>query len=275
MKKNKEINHKYLINLYHFVGDYLSSNKNDEEDLPSVIVSFCIVCEKIFKLVLYKKNPVLIFSNQKIKEDDALIAIAKKVNTKIETIKMRDVVNRFKMFFEDKFSENEMQSILSLYDLRNELVHGYVIDKEILADPEDIIKKMGTVWSKISEEASYLFGKNEIKYSKPKRRYIEAELEQVLIEEVRKKIKNKEDSLFSSTMSFVPEISESFVSPYAEKRCPRCGSYSFILKKSNDSPYESLVLYSGMASLYLCAECGLELTQKEYEIAKKIKTGSL
>jgi DNA-directed RNA polymerase subunit RPC12/RpoP len=275
MKKDKKINHKYLINLYHFVGDYLASSKNDEDDLPAVVVSFCTVCEKIFKLMLYEKNPVLIFSNKQIKEDDALISIAKKINTKIETIKMRDVINRFKLFFENKFSENEMQFIISLYDLRNELVHGYIIDEKVLVNPEDIVKKMGTVWGKVSEEASRLFGKNEIKYSKPKRKYAESELDKVLTEEVRKKIKNKENYLLSSTMSFVPEISESLVSPYAEKRCPRCGSYSFILKKSNDSPYESLVLYSGMASLYLCAECGLELTQKEYEIAKKIKTGSL
>ena len=277
MKKIKKIDHEYLINLYYLVGNYLSSADNDETELPGIVVSFCTVCEKIFKLMLYRENPVLIFDNSKIKDDDSLVSITKKMNTKIETIKMRDVVNRFKLFFEEKFSEDEIQSILSLYNVRNELIHGYVIDKEILSNVDDIIKKMGTVWGKISEEVISLFGKNEIKFSRPKKRYTESELETVLIEEVRKKIKNENENPFSSTLRFVsaPEFSDNLLSPYSEKRCPRCGSYSFVLKKSNNAPYEGLSLYSGIANLYLCNECNLELTQKEYEIAKNIKAGRI
>jgi hypothetical protein len=275
MKKIKKIDHKYLIDLYYLVGDYLSSNDSDETELPNVVVSFCVVCEKIFKLMLYRKNPVLIFDNLKIKDDDSLVAITKKINKKIETIKIRDTVNRFKLFFEKKFSEDEMQSILSLYNIRNELIHGYTIDKEVLVDIDDITKKMGTVWKKISEEAISLFGKNEIKFSKPKKKYTESELEKVLTEEVRKKIKSKEGDPFSIAVQLIPEYSETMLGSYARNSCPRCGSYNFSLKKLGDSLYEGLGLYSGLASLYLCSDCNLELTQKEYEIAKKIKAGSL
>ena len=276
MKKIKKIEHEYLINLYYSVGDYLSSSNNNEAELPGIVVSFCTICEKLFKLMLYRKNPVLVFDNSKMKDDNSIVAIAKKINIKIETIKMRDVINRFNLFFKNKFSEDEIQSILSLYNIRNELIHGYVVDKEALLDKDDTIKKMGTVWSKISEEIISFFGNTEIRLSKPKKKYTESELERVLEEEVKKKIKNENENLFSipflSTAELTPKFADSLgCGHYLERKCPRCGSYDFSLKKSNLNNYAISGYSSGIASLYLCNNCNLELTQKEYDIAKNLK----
>lgn len=279
MIKIKKIDHKYLIDLYYSVGEYLSASTNNDRDLPNIIVSFCTVCEKVFKLILYRENPVLIFDVSRMKDDDSLVAIIKKNNKDIETIKMRDTVNRFRLFFKEKFSEDEMQSLLSLYNVRNELIHGHLIDEKVIINKDDVIKKMGTIWEKISKEVIFLFGKNEIKYSKPKNKYTESELEKVLVEEVRKKIKNENENLFfpslSSSLKLVPEFPNSLAGHYSGKKCPRCGSYNFALKKANSNNNITPDYFSGIASLYLCNNCNLELTQKEYEIAEKIKRGSL
>ena len=52
-------NYQYLLNLYSLVDDYLARSSYKEEDLPEVVVAFCTVTEKIFKIKLYKKNFVV------------------------------------------------------------------------------------------------------------------------------------------------------------------------------------------------------------------------
>lgn len=287
MEEKNNKNFKYLLGLYSLVDDYLANVPTKQENLPDVVVSFCIATEKIFKIKLHKKNPVLVYENCKTKEDDALIAIIKERELDIETIRIRETVSRYNLMF-NFFSEDEIQVLFDIYNIRNHFVHGYKSDDNILLEKENIVKKMGTVWEKISIEAVSIFGKDLIKSNKPKKKYSEEELEKVLIEEVRKKIQSTDEYNVFSVISprgfnYQNPISSerlSVIAPTAYgfmgvgDQCPRCGSYDFSLDSQdfNSVSLNSLYNYGKTFSdLYKCKKCNLELTKKEYEIAKKLK----
>ena len=276
MKPKKD--HKYLLHLYYKVDDYLTNNQNNQEGLPDIVVSFCIVVEKIIKIKLHKKNPVLLFDNSKIKENDALVAIISKKEKNIETSKIGEILGRFKLVFKNIFSDDEMQALLDIYVIRNGFVHGYKPDSNILFDEEDIIKKLGTIWEKISNQAVILFGKDSIKKNKPKKKYSEEELEKVLEEEVRTKIKPIQRG-YGIQRGYrldddMLQVSGS-VFGFTSEKCPRCGSHEFSLDDRLNSDIYSVTSVSmypirTFSDLYKCKKCHLELTRKEYEIAKKL-----
>lgn len=268
----KKENYKYLIKLYLFVSEYLSTTPDKEEDLAEVVCSFCVFAERIFKIRLYKENPVLVFDNCKIKENDALIAVVKRnIDLNIDTIKIRELLCRYNLMFNNEFSDDETPILLSIYDIRNHLFHGYKADNIFFSDKEDIIKKMGTFWERIEKQAISIFGKEAIKESKPEKKYTKQELEKVLEDEVKKKI-NRGNHF---TFEFDIDLNRNTYSPFSlnREKCPRCGSYDF----SNDigSHFGSITLgvtqFGEIADLYKCKKCNLELTKKEYQIAKKIK----
>jgi hypothetical protein len=275
----KEENFNYLLRLYSQVGDFLAEISTGADDLPDVVVSFCTVTEKIFKIKLYNENPVLVYENTKIKECDALVAVIKRKELGIGTIKIRDALSRYNLMFENEFSEDEMQAILDIYDVRNNFLHGYKSDDDVLSDKESIIKKMGTVWEKISAQAVSIFGKDLIKANKPQKKYSEEELEKVLIEEVKTKIKPTINEYGASAFVDINTYQAyNFDSTFglAGEKCPRCGSFGFSLDSQNLSifPMANVGAYGQnrtVSDLYKCKRCGLELTKKEYERAKKIK----
>lgn len=282
--KKVEKNYKYLLRLYSQIDDYLSDDSYEEDNLPETIISFCIATERLLKIKLYQANPVLVFENCKIKENDALISVIKNKEQNIETIKINEVLDRYKLMFDEEFSDDEMQALIDIYKVRNHFIHGYKSDNEILKDKENIIKKMGTVWEKISQLAILIFGNDIIKPKKPKKKYTENELEGILTEEVKKKIKN--DKYLSGFNQF-PISGRGYggsVSLFGgEERCPRCGSYGFTFNNNHSngglvSDYSRIRWNSfnnyamgDFSDLYRCDSCNLELTKKEFEIAKKLK----
>ena len=275
----KITDHKYTLSLYTKVDEYLADNQQDRDNIADIIVSFCIVIEKTLKLKLYEKNPVLVFDLTRFKNNNSLVAVITKQDVDIETIKIFDVIERFRILHPKIFSDEELQILLDIYFVRNDLVHGYKEDSKILSDIENLIKKMGTIWEKLSGQAIVLFGKDNIKQSIPKKKYTEEELENILVGEVKKKIQPKEDSFGMhgylhnpySNIDFSPYITSSF----SEEKCPRCGLYGFSLDSKQDN-LDSFVtvtstIFGVYSNLYKCRKCNLELTKKEYEIAKKIK----
>ena len=64
-----EKNYKYLLRIYSLVDEYLAGTSTDPENLPEIIISFCVVTEKIFKIQLYRRNPILVYENVKIKDN--------------------------------------------------------------------------------------------------------------------------------------------------------------------------------------------------------------
>jgi hypothetical protein len=273
----KKENYQYLLQLYSLVDEYLAGIIKKQENFPEVVVSFCIITEKIFKIKLHKINPVLIFENSRIKDDDSLVTVINKKESDIETIKIEKLLNRYKLMFDGEFSDAEIQVIIDIYNIRNHFIHGYKSDENILADKENIVKKMGTVWEKISVQAMTIFGKNLVKAKKPKEKYSKEELEKVLVEQVRKKIesyKNDINNIYPRTIMSPNYPSINTFANVGEK-CPRCGEYGFskgsfnqdLFSISNVNPYQPNVT----SDLYKCSRCDLELTEKEYEIAKEIK----
>lgn len=286
MRKSNIDNYQYLLKLYNLVSEYLSANKKHDENLSEIIISFCTVTEKVFKIILYKKNPVLVFDHTKLKVDDELVSIVNNKERNVETIRSADTVNRYRLIFKDKFSDEEVLALRDVYNIRNDLIHGYKPDNKILLDEENIIKKMGTIWEKISEEVISLFGADKIKASKPRRKYTEEELESILLEEVRKKI-TKSDSSYNvggsfrdnpfnytdTSMIYLNDEVEVGLSgtEYSNNRCPRCGAYGF---SSGESMFSTAAVFSfgrKNPDLYKCKKCNLELTKKEYEMARKIQ----
>lgn len=278
MKKDN-INYKYLLRLYYLVDEYLADSKENYDNLPEVIVAFCVVVEKVLKIKLYKKNPVLVFDGSKFRDDDALMAIVNKKESDIETIRVREVIGRYKLLFNDEFSDDELQVLIDIYNIRNHFIHGYKSDELILLDRENIIKKMGTVWERVSNLVFTLFSKEVIKASrpkKPKQKYSEEELEEVLIEEVKKKIQSTKNEYgvfgFGDHVYQTPDYN-SFLS-FSGEKCPRCNSYGFSLNKPDFDMLSVTTIYSQQgffSDLYRCKKCNLELTRKEYEVAKKLK----
>ena len=278
MARKKE-NYQHLLRLYSLVDEYLSDIPAKQTNLPEIVVSFCIVTEKILKIKLHNKNPVLVYENAKIKDNNALIAVIKKKEFNIETIKIRETIARYRLMFDKEFSDDEAQVLIDIYDVRNHFVHGYKSDNDILSDRENIVKKMGTVWEKISAQAISNFGKKLIKANKPKEKYSKEELEKVLIEEVRKKIepdRNNFDGFLINPVSFVRATPYTHFTNDLVEICPRCGEYGFSKNGQGGSGSRFSTISANPLSvtsdLFKCNKCNLELTEKEYEIAKKLKS---
>lgn len=277
MKKNEQ-NYEYLLRLYSSVDEYLSDVSTKQENFPEVVVSFCIVTEKILKIKLHDENPVLVYENIKFKENDALTAVVKKKEPSMDTIKIRDVIDRYKLMFDGEFTDNEVKVLDDIYKIRNHFMHGYKSDDDVLSDKENTVKKMGTVWEKISNQAISIFGKDTIKENKPRKKYSEEELEKVLTEEVKTKIESIKDTYgkiayTTDVVCSTPIYGNAFILGYAGEKCPRCRSYEFSLDESNSDMFLLTSAYGTNRTfgLYKCRKCGLELTEKEYEIAKKLK----
>lgn len=274
---NKSNNYHYLLRLYSLVDEYLANTSAKQESLPEMVVSFCIVAEKILKIRLHEKNPVLIYENGKMKECDALIAVVKDCEVEIETIRFAETVKRYSMMFNEELSENEVQVLMDIYQIRNHFIHGYKSDDRILSDKENILKKMGTVWEKVSAQAISIFGKDLIKANKPRRKYSKDELEKILIEEVKKKIQSDKILLMDSfhshnaynPLAFHAIPYSSMLNIAVDEKCPRCGFYGFSVGQKEIYGYEILEP-AFRSSLYKCSRCNLELTEKEFEIAKRL-----
>ncbi|MES2087587.1 MAG: hypothetical protein V4467_01190 [Patescibacteria group bacterium] len=275
----KKSSHKYLLFLYSRVEEFLSSENSAEKEIPDNIVSFCIAVEKILKIKLHNKNPLLVFDTKYIQDSNSLSIIALKKEKDIETARIKEILGRFKIIFKNIFTEDEFQAISDIYELRNYFVHGYKSEDQIIFDSEDVLKKMGTIWEKVSPIATALFGKENIKNSKPKKKYTEAELEKVLEEEVEKMIKRSDNRFVVSMYDDVIQTNSFF---HSGEQCPRCGTYGFSLGGNPNDPwalsvYDSVTGAHGMAgfeggvNLYKCKKCNLELTEKQYEIAKRIR----
>ena len=280
MVKKKQ-NHKYLLSLYARVDDFLSNEDVAQEELPDSVVSFCIVVEKLLKIKLYNKNPFLIFDGSGIKNDNTLSIIALKKEKDIETSKIKNILDRFEIIFKGVFTPDEIQALRDIYGVRNCFVHGYKADDKIDFDAEDMVRKMGTVWSKTSDIAISLFGKENVKNRKPKKEYTKEELERVLEEEVKKMIQPQRGGMGIRTFTDALDTYPPATSYLYEDRCPRCKSASFSLDGSKDtwpSVYDPADLFYSRSfleprpNLYKCRSCNLELTEKQYEIAKKILT---
>ena len=290
--KKVEKNYEYLLRLYSLVDEFLAKTSDKQDNLPEAIVAFCIVTEKLFKIRLHKENPILVYETIKVKDGDALAAVVKGIELNIETIQIRETLIRHTLIFQNEFSDDEVQVMTDIYNIRNHLIHGYKADNEIIADKENIVKKMGTVWEKISIQAQQLFSKSAIKANKPKKKYSEEELEKILTEEVKTKIKSsggygslpiRIGSMFDSsdlTQDFVKYSNRNIsIFGFGGERCPRCDSLGFSLDEKNSDIFSSSIsIYSynkNLSDLYECKNCGLELTKKEFEIAKKIKGDNL
>jgi len=170
-----------------------------------------------------------------------------------------------------------------LYEIRNKLIHSYKEDISIITNEDDVIKKMGAIWEKISSMIVSLFGDDAIKTSIPKKKYLDVELEAALKEEVRKKIDSR--SPYSTIMrfadasiSFAPEnIKDSYglseYSPPGEDICPRCGHLTLARRNNYSSYFAHKLTTSG--DLYFCRKCNLELTKRELEMAREIRHGEM
>ena len=271
----------FLLQHYNKVNEYLSNENPPKEDFPDIVLSFCVVVEKILKIKLHKKNPILVFDTGKIKDVDSLSMVVLKKEKNIETSKIYEIARRFRLIFSKDFSEDEEQALIEIYNTRNHFVHSYKPDNKIFFDRDDLIKKMGTIWEKISTLAISLLGKQEIKESRPKKKYTEDELERVLENEVREMIKPEEGI---APFGVRRGLAFADFSLNTGEKCPRCGSLTLTLGNGeNNLPYRGIALSgavssafvspysSGNPNLYKCTTCNLELTEKQYGIAKKIK----
>lgn len=289
-RKTKE--YKYLLHLYSRVNKYLSDNKPKTEELEEVIVSFCTVVERVLKMKLHSKNPILIFDVSKLKDDDAISALAMKTDTSVETIKIQSTLNRFKILFKKTFSDEELISIKDIYNVRNNLVHSYLSEERVTLDKDDFIKKMSFIWPKISKLTKSLLGKERILSSTPKKSYTEAEFKKAIIDELMKKIGQPVKSNYSELLYTSDNIANGYSSHNSyDKKCPRCQLFEFGVsnKKFGASGYGiggnisviEAVLFNSVTSLggdlgryshpqiYRCKKCNLELTQSEYELYLK------
>lgn len=290
-KKEKEF--KYLLSLYRKVDSFLS-NKDRDDFLDDILVCFCTVVEKILKIKLYKKNQLLIFEKSHISNIDSLTAIINKKDKNIETIKFNDVIDRTVSIFKNRIiDETEGQLLKDVYKIRNSLIHSHKKDNQKLyEDSDSLIKIMRTLWSKISIEAIKFYGRDIQKT--PKKLvdiYTKNELDKILEEEVKKKLKAlSKDNQGESLGQFINRpltVDSTFgISNYdlnigprqrltyragmdlkSLTTCPRCGLYGLY---KEDDPF-SLLLEEKEDGIYKCPNCNIELTEKEYEIAKKIK----
>jgi hypothetical protein len=280
--------YKYLNFLYHKVGAFLSGS-DTSGNFNEQVISFCVFTEKVLKIKLYQENPVLIFPSYVFnKEHDALIAIVKGEDKNIETINFGELFRLFQKIFSEVFTDTDIEALEDVYKLRNEFIHGYKTDERINFTEEDILKKMGTLWGKISSLVVDLFG-NNIKEVQVKKLYTDKELEDVIRKEMEKEVQEKIRmgeplSYGCGTNRFGSGDYSLSLNDLGSERCPRCRKYGF--KRVSGSSFDrggpglrDVVVRSYFRSrgngyqdgLFVCSNCGLELTEKEYEIAKRLK----
>lgn len=290
----RHLKHKYLLQKAKFVNSSLAKSSIGDEDFFDVIVSFCTVVEKLLKIKLYSKNPVLAYlsdNGKQFNDPDSVIAISLKRDVDINSAKMVDTLKIYKKVFPKSIRDEEIELIISIYKLRNHLMHSQKEDKHFIFEESDVIKKMTIVWeNRIQKIAVAFFGKNNIKQTKNSKKYSEQELQEILKEEVRKLISNhrQNGSLLISNYvhsvtdrvdpgaltSVVKDVSADVLNGYAISKtlfrgefCPRCKNSSF--KHEMNQPLTIFEL-NYTPELWKCSICGLELTEKQYEIAKKL-----
>ncbi|MEK7646840.1 MAG: hypothetical protein AAB378_00510 [Patescibacteria group bacterium] len=281
----KRSNHKYLLHLYAQVDDFLSNQNVERGASPESIVSFCTVVEKILKLKLHNKNPILVFDALSAKDDHAISMIALKKELDIKTARIGNILTRFQIMFGGIFTSDELQALRDIYEVRNCFMHGYKSDDKINFDPEDIVKKMGTIWERVSKIAVSLFGKTNIQESRPKKKYSKQELERALIDEVKIKVGQKRSRYRTNIFGISPGVDMVGANYWSnDSKCPRCGAYGFAFQKQQEDflyNFNRIDVYgndssnSALVGLYKCLQCNLELTAKEYEIARKISEENL
>lgn len=265
----------YLAHLYLRVNEYLADGKQAElATLADAVVSFCIVLERLLKIRLYNQNPILLFHSSQLKADGAILAIVMEKEVSIETICITDVIERFNTIFPSVFTEYELQALQDIFNSRNHLVHSYKGDSNVLEDG-DLLAKMGTIWDKISAITVDVFGSSPLKRSKPRKKYSETELKEILIKELREKIKNHPQTYDGPGFSYDVE-SYAYEAPNiwrSEMKCPRCRSLSLI-REHGPSTYDfirELAFIPGTQpeGIYKCGSCHLELTKREYELLQE------
>lgn len=286
MTIKKEQEYKYLLRTYSMVSENLKSDSIKSDELPDIIIGFCIVIERVLKIGLYRKNPVLIYDNGWLKDENNLVCIVKRKKNQIETIKKDKLISRYNLVFEGRFTKDEVEIIDEIYLLRNQFIHSHEKDKNILINEEEIVKRIGTVWEKISIEAVKILG-GGFKKVQPNKKYTEEELKEIIekkfkeeCEEVRKIVESdKNKNIFptiraTSDLAVYPVTSESFFShPLSgSEKCPRCGFVGF---KKDVNRFYGVYGFGDEddSGIYICNNCHLELTEKQYNIAKRMRYG--
>lgn len=274
MAKKSE-NYIYLVSLYKKIDSFLNKDSFSQDEVPDNIISFCIATERILKIKLYKKNPVLVFDNAKFKDDNSLVAIVLKKEKTIESCNIQNIIDRINIIFSKTFTDDEKQAIRDIYDVRNHFVHGYKTESEI--EINDAVIKMEIIWRKVSKFGVKILGEKNVKPVTPKKTYSEEELQEILREQVKVKISKAgipRDSVF--TLYHKGELSTWSTSEWGGERCPRCKKMGFRIEKREPESFSFLGTCDfthdlrGNSDLYKCKNCNLELTPREYEIAKTL-----
>jgi transposase-like protein len=95
----------------------------------------------------------------------------------------------------------------------------------------------------------------------------------VIIEEIKKKIGSRNLDVTKVLFRYPQNTISHNVFDIGEK-CPRCGSFGFSLDLKDRILWPELDNFNtanSIANLYKCNSCNLELTEKEYNIAKREK----
>ena len=263
----------YLLKEFRFVNENLAKEEIDNDELPDIVVGFCTVLEKMFKIRLHKKNPALVFSPKKLSDSDSIVAVSLKKETDIHTASITDILYVYGKVFPRGIKDDEIETVKSILQVRNQFLHSYKKDADLDFDHTDVIKKMSTVWEKrIQPLAIIFFGKSKVRSAKPVRKYTEEELHMILVEEVRKKLQKNtygQPVTISSTLTPTNSITTAFNSIQSNayslhstttEECPRCNTFNFAKRQ----------IPSTGQYLYSCTFCNLELTEREFEIAKQV-----
>ena len=280
--KNQKQEYTYLLEAYNITHTYLTKKEADEcssKDFSELVINFWLIVEKILKIRLYQKNPALVFRCSDLQSEDQLIAIAKECEDCINTVKFEKVLNRFKKVFKNVFEVEEIKAIEDIYKVRNNIIHSYKSCEDLDLDEEAAFKKMGSIWTKLTEQAEIILGPS-IQKGNPKETYTKEELRKMLEDAVREKIGYNEKIGNDKIDCFVDESEVGpFYDAFRAPTCPRCNTPGFSKKRirTNNLSSEPFIYEASQenkkdySELYKCEECNLELTEEEYKIAKEIK----
>lgn len=308
IQQYKNIDYAFLITSYHFVNEYFS-NGYKEENFLQAVVSFCTVAEKILKIKLYETNKLLPYKinlnilEKKENQKNIVKAIISGKHNDFKTFSLFEILDKYDFIFTpEPFEKDEIEHLRKLVDVRNTLIHSHLPDADLKKRKEDLDKKMGSLWEKLSSDMIARFG--SLSKVEPKKKYTDDELKQVLIEEVKKKINLDTniciDNSYAGCSVYGGNNCRSFINYYKDGAedingmaytmrkgvlCPRCCVGDF--HKSLDDPYSNfnpafnsdrIRIYRGdlygtqnySENLYSCDRCNLELTDREFEIAKEL-----
>jgi hypothetical protein len=261
---------KLLISKAKKIAEVIGTDDPTEENVFESIIDFILILEHVLKSLIYDKNKLLIY-NFNPSDNDQIVAILEKKDKSIFTIELSVALLRYFKIFPSSKLVTHGESLEILIKNRNQLEHG--IEQRNMQSRDELIGILTSVFPDFLIIAEEVLGKlPPTKKPKKEKVYSEKDIQDIYEGIVLSKIGGFQNNLHNFYSDRLSNISSPGMFSLSGEQCPRCSRFS-LSKRDDSSPFISRrsLTYNLDSDIYVCASCNLELTEREYKAALKLK----